>query len=273
MVSLSPSGKCCGDCEWLGVDISGNLPSPTTILTTTDSQLQRKFLGWGKSKPPPPPTHSDPPTPDSNPNSPIIQLGGNPEKDPSPHRPQNKQSPTPIGLGLGHPTQQDDNSRLVHFEPNPTIRPQPSLESTQALGCFPPSKSTSPTSPTQTSPPSSAQPKLTQSRSVSNSTTRNSPRPSDSPPAPLVNASVRTGASPYAASAQSRTTSPLSFSHPSGGALGQSPYGYGSAHPSLARLSERDPDQIHQPITWSELANPDLVDNVSARERVRQEIL
>ena len=258
-------------CVDLGVDI--RKPPGTISLTIAQSHSQRKFLGWRKSKPPPLAT-SDPPTPDSNPNSPIIQLGVPPEKDPA-RAPPPKQTTTGLGLGLNPAQQTEDGSRLVHFDTDPTIRPQPSFESTQALGCFPSSKSTSPTSPSDSAQPPSAQPKQPQPRAASTSTsiTRNSPRPSDSPPAPLLNASVRAGASPYLSSTQSRTTSPLSFSHPHSGALGQSPYGYGSAHPSLARLGERDPDQIHQPVTWSELANPDLVDNVSARERVRQEIL
>ncbi|ORY90207.1 hypothetical protein BCR35DRAFT_299782 [Leucosporidium creatinivorum] len=81
-----------------------------------------------------------------------------------------------------------------------------------------------------------------------------------------------------------RTTSPLSFS-PSGSLGGSSsPYyagGGSSIHPSLARVVSGggtvggggDPNAIYAPTTWSELAHPELVDNVSNRERTRQEIL
>ncbi|GAA5827936.1 hypothetical protein JCM11251_005654 [Rhodosporidiobolus azoricus] len=73
-----------------------------------------------------------------------------------------------------------------------------------------------------------------------------------------------------------RTTSPLSFS-PSTGSSAQggtagyrSPYGGGG---SLGALSDRDPSRIYAPTTWSEMAHQELVVNVSARERTRQEIL
>ncbi|GAA5909376.1 hypothetical protein JCM6882_000966 [Rhodosporidiobolus microsporus] len=69
-----------------------------------------------------------------------------------------------------------------------------------------------------------------------------------------------------------RTTSPLSFSPSVGSStVGfRSPYGGGG---SLGALSERDPSRIYAPTTWSEMANQELVVNVSARERTRQEIL
>ncbi|GAA5822220.1 hypothetical protein JCM10212_002495, partial [Sporobolomyces blumeae] len=59
----------------------------------------------------------------------------------------------------------------------------------------------------------------------------------------------------------------MSFS-PSVASSFHNPYG-----PSVATLNERDPNQIYAPTTWSEMAHQELVVNLSARERTRQEIL
>ncbi|GAA5884562.1 hypothetical protein JCM16303_000030 [Sporobolomyces ruberrimus] len=64
-----------------------------------------------------------------------------------------------------------------------------------------------------------------------------------------------------------RTASPLSFS-PSVASTFQNPYG-----PSVAALTDRDPNQIYAPTTWSDMAHQELVVNLSTRERTRQEIL
>ncbi|GAA5846176.1 hypothetical protein JCM5353_002992 [Sporobolomyces roseus] len=65
-----------------------------------------------------------------------------------------------------------------------------------------------------------------------------------------------------------RATSPMSFS-PSTASTFRNPYG----GPSMSALSERDPNQIYAPTTWSDMAHQELVVNLSARERTRQEIL
>ncbi|GAA5860358.1 hypothetical protein JCM8547_003474 [Rhodosporidiobolus lusitaniae] len=83
--------------------------------------------------------------------------------------------------------------------------------------------------------------------------------------------SGRRGGSPaLVALGAERTTSPLSFSPSAGSSAGgfQSPYGG-----STGAFSERDPQQIYAPTTWSEMAHQELVVNVSSRERTRQEIL
>ncbi|GAA5989409.1 hypothetical protein JCM11641_004820 [Rhodosporidiobolus odoratus] len=67
-----------------------------------------------------------------------------------------------------------------------------------------------------------------------------------------------------------RTTSPVSFaasSVTSSNVVYQSPYG------AFAAAGERDPNQIHSPPTWAEMAHQELVVNLSSRERMRQEIL
>ncbi|GAA5909278.1 hypothetical protein JCM5296_006114 [Sporobolomyces johnsonii] len=64
-----------------------------------------------------------------------------------------------------------------------------------------------------------------------------------------------------------RTVSPMSFS-PSFASTFHSPYGA-----STPAFSDRDPSQIYAPTTWSDMAHQELVVNVSARERTRQEIL
>ncbi|GAA5923599.1 uncharacterized protein JCM15063_003701 [Sporobolomyces koalae] len=64
-----------------------------------------------------------------------------------------------------------------------------------------------------------------------------------------------------------RAISPMSFS-PSVASTFHNPYG-----PSATALTERDPNQIYAPTTWSDMAHQELVVNLSARERTRQEIL
>ncbi|GAA5908977.1 uncharacterized protein JCM6883_002570 [Sporobolomyces salmoneus] len=64
-----------------------------------------------------------------------------------------------------------------------------------------------------------------------------------------------------------RAVSPMSFS-PSVASSFHNPYG-----PSVSALTERDPNQIYAPTTWSDMAHQELVSNLSARERTRQEIL
>ncbi|GAA5949921.1 hypothetical protein JCM3765_007739 [Sporobolomyces pararoseus] len=64
-----------------------------------------------------------------------------------------------------------------------------------------------------------------------------------------------------------RAISPMSFS-PSIASTFHNPYGS-----SVAALTERDPNQIYAPTTWSDMAHQELVVNLSARERTRQEIL
>ncbi|KAL8278230.1 hypothetical protein RQP46_009403 [Phenoliferia psychrophenolica] len=144
----------------------------------------------------------------------------------------------------------------------PPLHPQPSFESrhgaasTVAGNCFPRSSS-------QSHPEAAA--------------------PTPQAPAPLRPAGASASTGPEGSSSLGhgsdgqRTTSPLSFS-PSGqsysSSRGASPYSYGVLqNPSLARLADRDPSQIYAPLTWSELAHDDLVQNISARERTRQEIL
>ncbi|GAA6011746.1 hypothetical protein JCM11491_000737 [Sporobolomyces phaffii] len=64
-----------------------------------------------------------------------------------------------------------------------------------------------------------------------------------------------------------RAVSPMSFS-PSIASTFRSPYG-----PSMGALTDRDPNQIYAPTTWSDMADQELVVNLSHRERTRQEIL
>ncbi|KDE06889.1 hypothetical protein MVLG_02777 [Microbotryum lychnidis-dioicae p1A1 Lamole] len=114
-------------------------------------------------------------------------------------------------------------------------------------------------------------------------TTTNNGRVSIANTLPVRSNSVASTNAPTTTLGQERTTSPLSISPSSITAhshlsfasyntrLGGASWGVGSG--GRWNDEERDPTAIYAPATWSELANPDLVDNVSARERTRQEIL
>lgn len=211
--------------------------------------LQKRFLGWAKS---PKQNSPDPDSPDHSKSSKDKQV-------PKSQKAASDARPTAtVGLGFDFTNHNDDN-RLVHFNTNPV----------EAVLELPASDSLHrPTPPARTSPKQDTHP--TTSNGVHPLQRRGSNQSTTNPQLSTAGAngigSVRV--SPFNPSSQSRTTSPLSFAH-----TGQSPYGWSATHSSLARLAEQDQTQLHQPITWSELANPDLVDNVSARERIRQEIL
>ncbi|GAA5854157.1 hypothetical protein JCM9279_002854 [Rhodotorula babjevae] len=77
------------------------------------------------------------------------------------------------------------------------------------------------------------------------------------------------GAAPHRPAQVDRSLSPTSLSPSLGHSLGTRQYG-GVASIDFA---DRDPTQIYAPTTWSEMAHQDLVNNLSPRERTRQEIL
>ncbi|SCZ91375.1 BZ3500_MvSof-1268-A1-R1_Chr1-2g01368 [Microbotryum saponariae] len=100
------------------------------------------------------------------------------------------------------------------------------------------------------------------------STTTNNSRVSIANTLPVRSNSVASTNAPTPTLGQERTTSPLSISPSSITA-----HSHLSFASSNTRLGGASWGVGSAPATWSELANPDLVDNVSARERTRQEIL
>ncbi|KPV77937.1 uncharacterized protein RHOBADRAFT_50463 [Rhodotorula graminis WP1] len=76
-------------------------------------------------------------------------------------------------------------------------------------------------------------------------------------------------AAPHKPAHVDRSLSPTSLSPSLGHSLGTRQYG-GVASIDFA---DRDPTQIYAPTTWSEMAHQELVNNLSPRERTRQEIL
>ncbi|KAM0750408.1 Dbl homology domain-containing protein [Meredithblackwellia eburnea MCA 4105] len=264
----------------------------------------RRFLGLKKSK------QQQPTTTNSNAPLETVTNTAQPPPPPVPAKQQQLEEHArgpdkrnaAIGLGIVTTTTESNNnnnnnvtsnerkSKHVHYESGSpsaspsasannnlkALHPQPSFESRHGTNCFPALPLPLARSPSDTS--------ATDSANTSAALTPAHPAPllrhqshshphqdnnsnNQQPPAVGVGYDLQL----------QRTTSPLSFS-PSVTASysirGASPYAYGvHQNPSLQRLAERDPTQIYAPLTWSELVHDDLVQNISPRERTRQEIL
>lgn len=222
----------------------------------------KKFFGIKSSS-------SQSPTPTPNTNTQLHQ-----QRQLEPQRDNNNHNNNNPGLGLLHLDYDSDldvdpqpKSKHVQFHsqdsyssqpgpPYPSLHPQPSFDSrhgnlnSATSNCFPRASNDA--------PPHQLQHKLDTRLGL-----------------PKTSVPVGVG------SDLQRTISPLSFSPSSisygpSSRRGASPYGVGNVgmyNPSLARLADRDPSAIYQPLTWSEMAHQELVENLSTRERTRQEIL
>lgn len=121
--------------------------------------------------------------------------------------------------------------------------------------------------------PSLTSPPLNKSR---DSPSQNSSRVPSAPfpsygPASGANARSWTPANQAIPDSMHRAISPLSTS-----TVTSRPYFSRNLHPldrSLVSRNSSSTTQLNPPTTWSELADPDLVDNLGGRERTRQEVL
>lgn len=158
-------------------------------------------------------------------------------------------------------------SRHVNFVASPApslphpLQHQPSIESSHGgpLACFP-----------RTSNASTLAPSSSARSPTSSGSSDQIHRPV--PPGPPQSSTSHSASTSYLSHSQARTGSSLSRVASS---VGTSPYGLNS-YPSLSKLAHdgggRD-TVITSPTTWSEMVSEDLVDNLSDRERTRQEVL